>query len=394
MRGASRRFVLKYLIAADSFKGCLDAVAVCDAVARGVTAVRGNTAVCLPLADGGEGTCAAICRALGGNVIECPVTAPDGNTCVGYYGTVGDMAVIDTASASGLQLARAGSAALQDRSTYGTGVQIADMLSLGYRRIIVGLGGSGTNDGGIGAAAALGVRFYDYAGQLIGCPCARDLSRIGRIDVSEIDSRLSKCELTLMYDVAIPLTGERGASLRYSKQKGADPRMMNELERGMQNYALVAKRCLGVDPDSLVGAGAAGGLGFGLAIVGGKLVPGAERILNITGFDEKCSDCDVVITGEGRTDRQTADGKLPSAVALAAKRHSKPVACICGSADPVDALYKMGIDGIFAVQTAPMSLAESIANAESLIENTAKNIAHFAEAIYHSKYASKISQNP
>ena len=366
----------------DSFKGCLGAADACAAAARGVCSIHGNTAHCLPLADGGEGTAEAICAAMGGRIVPSEVIGPDGNTYDGYYGVIPDkgLAVIDTAAASGLALAKRGKASLPDRSTAGTGLQIAELLDLGYRSIIVGLGGSGTNDGGLGAISALGAKVYANDGTQIEHPCARDLKRIAKIDVADAVRRLDGCELTLMYDVDIPLTGERGASLNYSRQKGAERDMSRALEAGMKNYADAARRSLGVSVGEMKGAGAAGGLGFGLALIGGKLIAGAENILTITDFAERCCDADVVITGEGRTDFQTADGKLPVACAAAAKKHGLPVVCVCGSASPVDALYEAGIDAIFSVQNGPMSIADSIASAAQLIENTCKNLAGFADA--------------
>lgn len=368
----------------DSFKGCLSAADVCAAAARGVCSIRGNTAVSLPLADGGEGTAAAICAAMDGKIIKADVIGPDGNTYDGYYGIVPDkgMAVIDTAAASGLALAKRGKSSLLNRSTRGTGIQIAEMLDLGYRSIVVGLGGSGTNDGGIGAICALGARVYTADGTEIERPCAADLSKIARIDTSQLDIRLAECDLRLMYDVDIPLVGERGASINYSPQKGADEDMARALDCGMKNFADAALCSLGISADALHGAGAAGGLGFGLSLIGGRLIAGAESILDITGFSEKCREADIVITGEGRTDFQTADGKLPVACAAEAKRHGLPVVCVCGSANPVPALYEFGIDAIFSVQNEPMSLKDSISKASQLIENTCKNLAGFAASIY------------
>lgn len=368
---------MKYLIAMDSFKGCLDADKVCDAARAGVMMIPDNDAVCLPLADGGEGTAFAVCAALEGKIVECDVTDPFGDPARGYYGDISHkgLAVIDTASASSLALAKAGNGTILDASTYGTGLQIREMLDLGFRRITVGLGGSGTNDGGTGAMSALGMVFLDKNGNRIDRVCAHTLADIGSIDASGLDPRLNDTELSLMFDVDIPLIGERGCSRNYGPQKGADPETVELLDSGMANFAEVARISLGVDAATVKGAGAAGGLGFGLSLVGGKLVNGAMHILDICGFDDLASNCDIVITGEGRTDFQTAHGKLPAAVAAASKKHGLPVICVCGSSDPVDALYDVGIDGIFAIPTSPMTLDESMKNASTLITNTLRNIA-------------------
>ncbi len=374
---------MKYLIAMDSFKGCLDADAVCDAVKSGVTALFGNEAVCLPLADGGEGTAAAICHALGGELIHCDVTDPFGDTAEGYFGAVrgSGLAVIDTAAASGLGLTKRGRGKILNASTYGTGLQILDMLNAGFRRITVGLGGSGTNDGGVGALCALGAVFRDKSGRRIERPCAASLGDIGSVDISGLDVRLKDTELSLMYDVDIPLTGERGSTRNYSPQKGADPETVELLEAGMTSYAEALRASLGIDASGISGAGAAGGLGFGLHIAGGKLVNGAEHMLRLCDFDRLAEKCDIVITGEGRTDFQTAHGKLPAAVAAAAKRHSLPVICICGAASPVPELYELGIDGIFAIPSAPMTLDESLARAPELISALSRNIAGIIAAM-------------
>ena len=374
---------MKYLIAMDSFKGCLDADEVCNAAKEGVMKINGNDAVCLPLADGGEGTAFAVCSALGGKIVNCTVTDPFGNDAEGYYGDVSEkgLAVIDTAAASGLGLAKAGSGTILDASTYGTGLQIRRMLELGFRRITVGLGGSGTNDGGTGAMAALGARFYKADGSLINRPCGKTLGDIATVDLSGLHPALADTELSLMFDVDIPLLGDRGCSRNYSPQKGADPDTVEFLERGMTVFAEAAKSSLGIDVSAISGAGAAGGLGFGLSLIGGKGVNGAVHMLDICGFDALATDCDIVITGEGRTDFQTAHGKLPAAVAKAAKRHGIPVVCVCGAASPVDALYETGIDGIFPIPNAPITLEESMENAYSLISDTCRNIAGLVEAV-------------
>lgn len=374
---------MKYLIAMDSFKGCLGADKVCAAAAEGVLKIPGNEVVCLPLADGGEGTAFAVCSALGGKMVTCPVTDPFGDKAEGYYGEVPDigLAVIDTASASGLGLAKAGKGTILEASTFGTGLQIKEMLERGFRRITVGLGGSGTNDGGVGALSALGAVFYDKKGDKIPRPCAGLLGEISSIDTSKLDPRLKETELSLMFDVDIPLTGERGSTKNYSPQKGADPDTVEFLERSMSSYAEIVKAVLGIDASDISGAGAAGGLGFGLYIAGGKLVNGAVHMLEICDFDRLAAKSDFVITGEGRTDFQTAHGKLPAAVAAAAKKHHLPVVCVCGASSPVDKLYEIGIDGIFAIPDSPMTLEKSMSSAEILISNTCKNIAGLVSAI-------------
>lgn len=366
----------------DSFKGCLGAEEVCAAARDGIMKVSGNEAVCLPLADGGEGTAFAVCSALGGILQSCTVTDPFGDIAEGYFGEIlsKGLAVIDTASASGLGLAKMGKGTILDASTYGTGLQIKNMLDKGFRRITVGLGGSGTNDGGVGAVSALGAVFRRHDGSVIERPCAANLGDIDSVDLSSLDPRLSETELSLMYDVDIPLLGDRGCSRNYSPQKGASPEDVEFLEAGMSSYASAVYRSVGIDASIIAGAGAAGGLGFGLSLAGGKLVNGALHILDICGFDSLAAASDIVITGEGRTDFQTAHGKLPAAVAAASKKYGLPVVCVCGAADPVDALYSVGIDGIFSVTDSPMTLEASMSDAYRLISNTCRNIAGLLSA--------------
>jgi len=188
---------------------------------------------------------------------------------------------------------------------------------------------------------------------------------------------LKSAKLRLMYDVAIPLTGEHGCSLNYSAQKGADKAMMVLLEEGMQNYASAIKHSLSIDPDAFPGAGAAGGLGCGLMLAGGELVEGAPFMLETAGFHNKAAAVDLVITGEGRTDIQTASGKLPVAVAKAAKKLEKPVVCVCGSAEPTEAIYAAGIDAVFSIAKGPMKLEDALKNGPELLENLCYNIAGF-----------------
>ena len=373
---------MKYVISMDSFKGSLSAKDACTAAMNGVKrADREAEAVLLPLADGGEGTADAVVSALGGSMVGCRVTGPFGESENGYYGKIGEpgendsLAVIDTAAASGIVLAKAHGLDPMTASTYGTGMQIKEMLDLGYRRIAVGLGGSGTNDGGTGALMALGAVFYDKNGEKITKQGGQILAMIGRIDLSALDCRLTETELRLMYDVSIPLTGEHGASLNYSHQKGADEKTARELESGMENYASAVTRLTGKHPNETSGTGAAGGLGCGLMLAGGILTEGAPYMLKLARFSHHASQADLIITGEGKTDFQTASGKLPVAVAREAKKYGKTVVCVCGAAAPTKDVYESGIDAVFSIADRPMTVSESMNEASRLIEETCFNIA-------------------
>lgn len=375
---------MKYLIAMDSYKGNLTAEEVCLAASEGIKAADQTAeTVILPLADGGEGTAAAIARAMGGELIRTSVTGPFGDIADGYYADIGgELAVVDTAAASGIVLAAEHGLDPMRASSYGTGKQIAELIKRGYKRIIVGLGGSGTNDGGIGAAYALGARFFDSSEHEIDVRRGgAALSDIKRVDISGLLPELKAVELRLMYDVAIPLTGENGATMLFSRQKGATPETMPLLEAGMVNYSEAIKASLGTDPNSMSGAGAAGGLGCGLAICGGKLTEGAPYMLETVGFSALAADADIVITGEGKTDRQSEHGKLPVAVALAAKKFGLPVVCVCGSYEPSDGLYALGIDAVFSTMNAPMSLPEAIKCGKEQLCQTCFDIARLAFAM-------------
>lgn len=381
---------MKYLICCDSFKGALDAPSVCKAIGEGILANSPDERIVLmPLADGGEGSAAAVTSALGGNLVTEEVTDPFGNVCEGYVGLVPSrsLCVIDTAAASGISLTKKypsfSNGGIMSASTYGTGLQILNALKKGYERIIVGLGGSGTNDGGIGAAGALGLRLYDESGNELDCRMgAQILDRISFVSTEHLCPELSKAELTLIFDVAMPLLGDRGCAKNFAHQKGAGEDEIDLLEKGMASYAEACRSSLGKDLSVVDGAGAAGGLGFGLSLVGGKLTPGAEFILDVCGFDDEARDSDVIITGEGKCDFQTAHGKLPSCVAKRARKLSDgAVICLCGVSRPVDEFYEIGADAVFALCDGPMSAEESMESCAELARKAAFNIAGFARGL-------------
>ena len=381
---------MKYLICCDSFKGSLDAPGVCRAAADGILACSPDSeVVCLPLADGGEGSAEAVMSALGGECVTESVYDPFGNPAQGYIGLCPErsLAVIDTAAASGIGLTKKypsfACGGIMNASTWGTGMQIRSAIERGYRNIIVGLGGSGTNDGGIGAAGALGMKFYGSDGaELDPRGGASLLSEVASVSDSGLFDGLRGVELTLIFDVAIPLTGERGCSVNFAPQKGASDAEVKLLDRSMASFAGVCARSLGRDLSAIDGAGAAGGLGFGLSLVGGKLKPGADFILDVCGFDAHASDADVIITGEGKCDFQTAEGKLPACVASRARRVSRAaVVCICGVSRPVDKFYEIGADAVFAIADGPMTAEESGERCAELVRKVSFNIAGFAGSL-------------
>lgn len=396
---------LRYLICPDSFKGSLSSPDMCDALARGIRNRLGDVGVRqsdagvrqsdagvirrMPLADGGEGTAEAISAALGGTRVVVDTVDPFGDPIEAAYEVVGDksLAVIDMAAATALAFSKArGDFALggiMKASTYGTGLMIRHALSQGYRNIIVGLGGSATNDGGIGAAQALGMKFFASDGVLLDARRgAAVLSEIASVSDADLAPELAHCTLTLLYDVDIPLIGEHGCSVNFAPQKGASVDEVAELDAAMAGFASAAASSLGRDLSAKNGAGAAGGLGFGLSLCGGQLRFGAPFVLDVCGFDEAARDSDVIITGEGCCDAQTASGKLPSWVARRAKSAGDAaVVCVCGADRAVGELYSLGMDAVFALADGPMSLEESSVHCAELAEKLAFNIAGLASAV-------------
>jgi glycerate kinase len=366
---------VKVVVAPDSYKGSLSALAVAEAIERGVRAVfPGAEVVKVPIADGGEGTVDALVVATGGRAQEREVHGPLGELVRARWGVLGGGggAVIEMAAASGLPLVPPDRRDPRVTSTRGTGELIRAALDAGIRRIVVGIGGSATNDGGAGMARALGARFLDDEGRDLPEGGAA-LARLDRIDLQGLDERLAEAGILVACDVDNPLTGPRGASAVYGPQKGATPEMVRELDAALARFAKVASEATGRDVAALPGAGAAGGLGAGLLFfTPAQLRPGVEIVLETARFDERVRDADLVITGEGRTDFQTAMGKAPAGVAAAAKRHGVPVICLSGGlGEGADEVLARGIDALAATVPGPMTLAEALAGGAALVEAAA-----------------------
>jgi glycerate kinase len=363
---------MRIIVAPDSFKGSASALEVARAMERGVRAVfPGSEVVKVPIADGGEGTVAALLDATGGQPRTSRVRGPLGEPVEAGWGVLGDgrTAVLEMAAASGLPLVPAGRRDPRLASTSGTGELVRAALDEGLRRLVLGIGGSATNDGGAGLARALGVRFLDAAGRELAEGGAA-LAGLDRIDLTGLDPRLATAELLVACDVDNPLTGPRGASAVYGPQKGATPEMVAELDAALARFAEVARAATGRDVASLPGAGAAGGLGAGLLFfTPARLRPGVELVLEATDFDRLLAGAALVLTGEGRTDAQTAMGKAPVGVAAAAKRHGVPVVCLSGGlGDGADLVLAHGIDALAAVVPGPMTVEEAMAGGAALIE--------------------------
>lgn len=331
--------------------------------------------ILLPMADGGEGTVEALTYGTHGRIITTEVTGPLGEKVTAKWGILGDKvsAVVEMASASGITLVPVESLNPLVATTYGTGELIRAALQAGCRRLIIGIGGSATNDGGAGMAQALGARLLDEEGRELPWGGAA-LAKLSRIDVSGLDCRLAECEVTVASDVTNPLCGEQGASRVYGPQKGATEEMCQQLDEALANYAEVIKRDLSIDVIDIPGAGAAGGLGAGLiAFLGAKLISGVEIVSEVTGLTAYLREASLVFTGEGRIDTQTLFGKTVAGVAAKAKTFHIPVVAIAGEvAGDYKEFYQHGIDAALSIAPGPISLKKSMANAENLIADAAE----------------------
>lgn len=343
---------MRVMLAPDSFKGSLSAVQVADIMEQAVRDIFPEAAfVKIPLADGGEGTVDALVAATGGRKVPAVVKDPLGREVKSFFGILGDgnTAVVEMAAASGITLLREEEKNPLVATTYGTGQLIRAALDEGCTKIIIGIGGSATNDGGAGMAQALGVKLLDARGEELE-PGGAALLNLKTIDVSGLDKRLEKVEIEVACDVDNPLCGPDGASAVYGPQKGAGPEAVELLDRALRNFAIVLQRDLAVSVADVPGAGAAGGLGAGLlAFLQGQLKPGIDIVLRATGFADRVKNCDLVFTGEGRIDRQTAHGKAPVGVAREAKKYGLPVVAFAGVlGEGYEAVYDKGIDAVIA----------------------------------------------
>lgn len=366
------------LVAPDSYKGSLSAVAVADAMEQGIRSVFPNARVTkVPIADGGEGTVEALLAAAGGQVVLQNVTGPLGNSVEAHWGILGDgrTGVIEMAAASGLALVPANRRDPRVTTTYGTGELIRAALDRGLHRLIIGIGGSATNDGGAGMIQALGGRFLDAAGNEL-ARGGSELARLSSIDLAGLDPRLSDVEILVACDVDNPLCGPHGASAVYGPQKGASPEMVTELDGALGKYARIAEMATGKDVAQVPGAGAAGGLGAGfLFFTGARLQSGVQIVLEAVDFGRLVREADLVITGEGNTDHQTARGKAPVGVARIAKQFDVPVVCLSGGlGDGSDEVLDEGIDALASIVDGPASLDECIASARELLQAAAARV--------------------
>lgn len=344
----------KCIIISDSFKGTLSSRDICEIATQGMSEFfPGCQVVTVPVADGGEGTVDCFLEACGGTPVTLTVGGPYNEPVEATYLRLGaDHAVVEMASSSGLPMVE-GRKDPRKTTTYGVGQQIRHAVEHGCRTITLGLGGSATNDGGCGCAAALGVKFLDAQGQSF-IPVGGDLDRIDVIDVSEARALLKDTRITVMCDIDNPMHGKTGAAYIFGPQKGADPEMVEFLDQQLQCFDQAIRRNLGVDVSRVPGSGAAGAFGAGmLAFFDAELKSGIETVLDIVDFDSLLTGCDLVITGEGRLDQQSIDGKAISGVARRAKRQNVPVIVIAGSITPEmednPTLYELGVSAAFSI---------------------------------------------
>ena len=369
---------LVIVLAPDSFKESMTAKEVCEAMERGIRKANSQIrCIHVPMADEGEGTMQSLVDATGGRVYSKEVVGPLGNNVVAEYGILGngEIGVIEMASASGIHLVDSEKRNPLITTTFGTGQLIKACLDKGVKKLLIGIGGSATNDGGAGFIQALGGRLLDENGDDLSYGGGA-LAKLHTIDLSNLDERLKYVSVEVACDVNNPLCGKEGASYVFGPQKGATREMIEILDQNLSHYAEVIKEQLGKDVISKAGAGAAGGLGAGLmAFLDVKLKSGIEMVIEYANLEEKVRDADMVWTGEGSIDFQTQYGKTPLGVAMIAKKYNKPVIALAGRVgNDIDVLYDKGIDAIFGIMRGVTSIEEALVKGPENVEKTSENI--------------------
>ena len=366
--------MMKMVFAPDSFKGTLSAFEVTGLLTKAAREVVGNCEIIsIPAADGGEGTTEAVICAVNGQKVYSTVHDPVMRERQAYYGRISDrIAIMEMAQASGLTLISETERNPLETTSFGAGELLKAILDAGCSDIYVSIGGSATNDGGMGFATALGVRFYDKSNKLLSGKGA-DLEKVDHIDMSDLCEAALKAKITVLSDVDNYLCGEKGATYTYGRQKGGTPEMLDRLEKGMQNYRKVMIKETGTDPDKIKGSGAAGGLGAALAVfLNAKMKPGIDMVLELTDFDEKIKGADLIVTGEGRSDSSSVYGKVVCGVGEHALKAGIPVYALCGSlGEGYEELYQHGIRSFITAVALPMTEKEAFEKAEELVYKAA-----------------------
>ncbi|MDF2614184.1 MAG: glycerate kinase [Clostridia bacterium] len=368
---------MQIIVAPDSFKGSMSAIEVANSIEKGIKRVfRDADIIKIPIADGGEGTVDAIVMGAGGTYRDAMVTGPLGQRIKARYGMLPDgSAVIEMAAASGITLVPKEKLNPLEATTYGTGELVKAALNEGATNIIMGIGGSATNDGGMGFAQALGAVFKDKQGNILGLG-AKYLKEIETIDISRLDKRLSQTRFIVACDVTNPLCGRQGASVVYGPQKGATSEMVEQLDDALRHYAYKIKEQLQKDILNTQGTGAAGGMGAGLLVFcNAVLKSGIKTVLKAVHIEQYLTDTDLIITGEGKIDGQSVYGKVPIGVAQAAMPYHIPVmALVGGIGEGASKVYDHGIDSIMSIVDRPMDLEEAINEGQELVEDGAERM--------------------
>jgi glycerate kinase len=369
---------MRIVVASNPFKGSMSGIEAADRIEAGLKAGLGRVVVDkAPVADGGDGTLDAVAAGVKSERVYKKVSDPLGRRVKADYLLIdgGRAAVVEMARASGLVLLKSNERNPEGTTSRGTGELIRDALGRGVKRVIVGIGGSATNDGGAGIAAALGWRFLAADGKPVE-PRGGELARVVRIDSRGVHPRLKDVEIIVASDVTNPLLGPNGAAAVYSPQKGATPQQVKRLEAGMKSFADVVEAALGRRLRDAPGAGAAGGTGYGLmAFLGAKLVSGISMMIEIARLEERVKKSDLVITGEGHIDSQTAQGKAPFGVLKLAKKHGVPVIAFCGGVEDEESLRKAGFTAVIPIADGPMTLEEAVAGGGALLERAVRRTA-------------------
>jgi glycerate 2-kinase len=377
---------MKIVVAPDSFKESLSASDVAARIESGVKKVLPEAFVtCIPLADGGEGTVESIVYATDGKIIHTPSLDPLGREIQSFYGVMGNgfTAVIEMAAASGLELLKPEERNPMITSTYGTGLLLKNAIENGYKEIIIGIGGSATNDGGVGMAMALGYRFLDEKGNEIG-QGGGNLNNLANIDDCNINTIIKDVRITVASDVRNPLLGPQGASFVFGPQKGATDLMVEQLDLNLRHLARITSKFLGRDLSQVEGAGAAGGLGFGMmAFLGATLRPGFGIIKDVTQLEKHIGSADLVITGEGKIDHQSIYGKTVYGIGKIARKYNVPVIALCGSiGEGIEVLHNHGITACFSILDRPLSLRGSIEETGELLEKKTIQLIRLIKTIF------------
>ena len=372
----------KYVLIPDSFKGTLSSADICRIASEEILRLEPEAKICaIPVADGGEGTVDAFLAAVGGTRAEVPCTGPCGQEVMGFYGLLPDgTAVVEMAAAAGLPLAGA-CRDPEKTTTYGVGQLMAHALSRGAKRLVLGLGGSATNDGGCGAAAALGAEFLDEEGRAF-VPTGGTLTQIAHIRMEVLRETLAGAEVTVMCDIDNPLCGPAGAAAVFGPQKGADAAMVARMDAGLRHLAETLEKNVGMEVLTLAGGGSAGGFGAGAAaFFGGQLRMGIDVVLDLTDFDRKCRGASLVITGEGHLDSQSLRGKTVVGVARRARALGVPAALVGGCETALDAVYAEGVSGVFPIHPALCTWPQAAARTEEDLRFTMGNLLRFMAAL-------------